>query len=94
MAPAAAWPLDSTKAALATWATDFNTDPSCDWTTDLDMALGSSSVWSTSKLQVAVLVTQIRMVLAATRPLDTNKAADFRPDPMFHMAFGGNMGHG
>lgn len=47
------------------WAKDLNTDPGCNWTTDLDMVFGSSLGLDDILLLVKPLVTQIVMVLVA-----------------------------
>lgn len=80
----------SVSVLVATWATD----PGCSWAMDSDMAPDSSSVWSTSQPQVVGLATQIKTVLAAVWPLNTNTATGCRPDVRLHVAFGGTVRHG
>ncbi|KAL6034317.1 hypothetical protein STEG23_003627 [Scotinomys teguina] len=62
-------------------ATDIGTDPSCNRTTDSDMAFSSSSARKTPWLWVAAPATQIIMALTAAQPSDTNKAIGCSTDP-------------
>ncbi|KAL6090109.1 hypothetical protein STEG23_003461 [Scotinomys teguina] len=66
--------LDGSR-AVAAWAKDIDTDPSCSGTTAPDMAIGSSSGLDVTMTIVAAKVTQISMTSVAAWPLDTNMIA-------------------
>lgn len=75
--------------------TEFNADPSCDWTMDTDMSSGSSNSTSVTFLfQVVAPGTQINMTLMAAWPPDTKRPQDAVQTSGFMWHLVAHWGHG
>lgn len=74
---ALAWPL------MVSEATDINTDPGCNKTTDHIWSLAATLVWMIPLPQLIALATQISVALAAALPSKTNMVTDSSLDPGF-----------
>lgn len=69
------------QASVVTWATDFNTDPGCDRTTDPDTVFSSSLGLNVIMALGADEVNPDGMALVTVRPSDTSMTPDGSPNP-------------
>lgn len=75
------------------WVTDINTDPSCIWITNLDMALGSSLGPENIIVLNGSPSHSDQDDARRNMTLDTNKATGCGPNTRLHLAFESNIGH-